>query len=85
MFEMWDIETLILNGELIVSGRQNGDGYLLLKKGTLLTDGTDTYKITGIPFMHYNNVENLSANITLQIENKGYSSKHFDNKTLKIA
>ena len=84
MFKIRDVSVLAVNGVLSIAGKQDGTGYTQIKVGSVLTDGENRYEIIGIPFVHYNTVEDMKKNICFTIRDDGFSQKALEGKTLEL-
>jgi len=84
MFKIRDVSVLAVDGVLAVAGKQDGTGCKHIRVGSVLTDGENNYEITGIPFVHYNTVEDMKENICFTIRDDGFARGALEGKTLEL-
>ena len=87
MFEIININAIKIRDILSIAGEKSGDGkeqLFPLKIGSLLSDGDNIYKVSGIPFVRYITTEAMEKNICIQITPADIDPDKLNGKTLRL-
>ena len=84
MFEITNINVIEVNNILSIAGEKRGSEENKLKVGSLLSDGENTYEITGLPFVRYKNIDDMKKRICVTIKQNNIDVKILNGKTLTL-
>ena len=84
MFEIVNTDAFKVNNIMTIAGEKKGTGEEQIKIGSLLSDGENTYEISGIPFVRYNTVEAMKKNICVIIKQNDIDTAKLRGKTLRL-
>jgi len=84
MIEIANVYAVKVNNILTVAGEKRMSGEEKLKIGSLLSDGENTYEISGFPFVRNNNIESIEKNICVTLKQNDIDANKLNGKTLKL-